>query len=234
MAVVFMAEVLGVKAVALLAFVPGMMPSMITGLVTYPLLVGGDFIWVLIDCIVFYWFGSSLERSWGWKGYLIFLLGSTVTSAICWQAGLFLLQQPLHPMSSPWMLISSCVVAWAWLNPGETVLFWFVLPLRAKWIAWITIAILFFDYPLSAIGPHILVPVLGLFALGGVGFTWGYIWYQRKGAWIPYRRSANAPTGSRPMQHPSSGLFGALLRPYRDWQRRRRIAKLKRTFKFDD
>ncbi|HEX2948826.1 MAG TPA: hypothetical protein VHV83_04555 [Armatimonadota bacterium] len=225
----FLVNFVNIPFNALVAFIPGRLPNAISGLITYPLAMDTGFIGLLLNGLMLYWFGGSLERAWGWRNYLVFLIGSSIVAAIFWQAGIWLFAHRFLSMATPWLLISSCVVAWAWLNPEQTVLFWFVLPLKAKWIGWITLALLFFTFPPN-VGPFRFI--LGLFALGGPAFALLYVWYQRKWAWIPRRRQPQP--SSRVIRHPASGPFGALLRPYREWQRRRRVAKLQKTFKLDD
>ena len=135
---------------------------------------------------------------------------------------------------TPWMMISSVIVAWAWLNPEQTILFWFVLPLKAIWIGWLDIVLLYFLFPSSRGVAGWPVFILGFFALGGVGVALGYDWYRRKWGWIPRNRAPKQPSRNKPIRHPSSTPWGLLTRPLREWQRRRRIAQLQRTFRFED
>lgn len=226
----FLSSVLGAPLAEILAFIPGRMPNTITGLVTYPLAIGPDFIGLLLNGLMLFWFGGSLERMWGTRNYLWFLIGTSIASAVIWQLGALLVFRQPTPMATPWLLISSAIVAWAWINPEQTILLWFVLPVKAKWIGWVTLALLFFTFPPGGMGIGRLI--LGVFALGGPAFAYAFLWYQRKWAWIP-RRSRPKPS-SRTLRHPASGPFASLLRPYREWQRRRRANKLQRTFKLDD
>jgi membrane associated rhomboid family serine protease len=229
---VFLAEILRLPLAAYLAFVPGAIPNTLTGLVTYPLVSVVDPLSLLINGLMLYQFGGSLERCWNMRTYLLFLIGSSVAAAIVWQFGQFLFYGTLEAMATPWLLIASVIVAWVWLNPEQTVLFMFFIPMKAKWIGWITIASLYLLFP-----PHIgaMQLITGFFALGGVAFAYAFVRYQRAWGWIPRRpRTRGKRTASRPLRHPASGPFGALLHPYREWQRKRRVAKLQRTFRLDD
>jgi hypothetical protein len=112
-------------------------------------------------------------------------------------------------------------------------MFWFVLPLKAKWIGWLDIALLYFLFPLGqgVAGPAIFI--LGFFALGSVAVAYAFARYHRDWAWIlrsDYRQKPNR----RVLRHPSSTFFGSLTRPWREWQRRRRIAYLQKTIRFDE
>ena len=218
-----------------LVFDPTRFPNAISGLATYPLLVGGSIISVLIDGLMLYWFGGSLERSWGAARYVLFLLATDAAAALLWLGGVLLFggSPAAGASGTPWFLISSVIVAWAWLNPDETILFWFVLPLQARWIGWLTIALLYFNYASLSPVNGVLKVLLGCFALGGVAASWAYVHYQRTWGWIPRRRPEAKPK-SRVLRHPSSTFFGALTRPWREWQRRRRIAHLQRTFILED
>ncbi|HEY3379873.1 MAG TPA: hypothetical protein VGL77_20555 [Armatimonadota bacterium] len=228
----FLASILGVPLAAYLRFSPDRLPNILTGLLTNALAVGPDLIGVLLNGLMLYWFGGSLERGWGTRTYLLFLAGVSVAAVVSWQIPCLLVTHQLQPMNGgAWLLISATVVAWAWLNPEQTVLFWFVLPLKAKWIGWITIALVFFMYPMGTVGTGLLFPVFGFFALGSIGFAWAFVYYQRNWAWIPRRASGKG--SPRVIRHPASGIFGALLRPLRELQRRRRVARLQRTFRID-
>lgn len=207
-------------------------PFFLTGLVTYSLVMVG-IINLLIGGFVFWMFGGSLERGWGSRTYLLFLLVSNIVAALFWALGVWLVTGDLAKLATPWLMLSSVVVAWAWINPEETIMLYFVLPLQAKWVGWLSIIILYFTFPsmVRASGWQFLV--LGFFSLGGVAVALGYDWYRRKWAWIPRRRE-QAPQRKNIIRHPSSTPVGALLRPFREWQRRRRIGQLQRTFNFDD
>ena len=236
-AISYISAILRIPLNDLLAFNPHQLPNAITGLITYSLVIpGASFVDGLITLIfagyIMYQFGGSLERAWGWKYYLLFLLGASLASSIVWLVGMYLFQVDFPKLlATPWYLVAALVVAWALVNADETVRLWFILPIPAIWIAWLTIAMLYFSAISAAPAPRGVL--LGFCSLGGIAFVYGMQWYHRKWAWIP-RRKAKASPPSRPLHHPSSGLFGTLLRPYRDWQRRRRLAKLQRTIKFDD
>ncbi len=198
------------------------------GLITYPLVVG-NIIGLLFAGWMMYMFGGSLERGWGTRTFVLFLLASNIAAALVWTLGCFIFGSSAQ-LATPWLMISSFIVAWAWINPEETILVWFVLPLKARWLGWLTIVILYFSFPRVG-GWRFFIQ--GFFALGGVAVAVGYDWYRRKWGWIPRPRREKKPS-SRVIRHPSSSPLGVMLRPYREWQRRRRIAKLQRTFKFDD
>lgn len=229
--VMFFVGIVVPRAVAWLAFTPRL-PNLVTGLITYPLAVTpGDILSVAFGGLALYWFGGSLERIWGSRTYLLFLLAANAAAALLWEGALLLLLRGFAPLAGVWLLVSTVVVAWAWINPEETILLWFILPLKAKWVGWLTIAGLFFFQPTSVTSDPLRILMLGPFTLGGVAVALAYDWYRRRWGWIP-RRPRAKPT--RALRHPASHPLNALLRPFREWQRRRRVAHLQRTFKLDD
>lgn len=219
----------------LLLFTPASFPQALTGLVTYPLAVGNDFVNVILSAMMIFWFAGSLERDWGSRRFLIFLLGATAASALCWWLGmslLALLQQEKEldiTISGAWLSISSIMIAWVILNPRETVMVWMLIPVKASWIGWGTLIMLYLFYPYQEIGASPGIILLGLFALGGAAFAWFFVHYQQKWGWVPRRK--NRLTINR---GPTSGLLARWQKSWQEMKRRRRVKKLQRTFRLDD
>lgn len=211
-----------------LCYVPDILPYAIIGLLTYPLVIG-DIFSLLITGFVVYTFGSSLERSWGSKTYLIYLLVSNIIAALVWELGYRLIIGSFETLCTPWLMLSTMVVTWALLNSDEQVTLGFVIPVSARWIVWLDIVILYFAFP-----PRIgfMQLVLGFFALGGIAFVYAYRWYRLKYGWNFSRRRIK-PTRTI-LRHPNSTFWNVLTRPYREWQRKRRIDTINRKFKSDD
>src|SRR2546422_2972991 len=70
--------------------------------VTYPLIGTGGIVWVLIGGYVFWLFGGRLERSWGGRGYIVFLVLVSGSSPVAfWLANL--LAQPEALGGGFWM-----------------------------------------------------------------------------------------------------------------------------------
>ncbi len=82
-----------------------------------------------------FFFGSSLERSYGTARFLKFFFGITLLTAAMGALGAFVLGIGflIWSMGIP---VACVVVAWATRNPGASVLLWFVLPIKAVWIGW--------------------------------------------------------------------------------------------------
>lgn len=219
---------------ALLLFTPNSFPQAFTGLLTYPLAVGTDFITVILSAMMLFWFAGSLERSWGSRRFIIFLLGATASAALCWCLGIFILSPLLPPtgqliIAGPWLSISSIIIAWVILNPRETIMLWMLIPVKSTWIGWGTVASLFLTFPYGVLGPSPMIILLGIFALGGAAFAWFYVRYQQKWGWVP-RRNKRLTIN----RGPTSGLLTRWQKGWQEMQRRRRVKKLSRTFHLDD
>jgi membrane associated rhomboid family serine protease len=105
---------------------------------TFPFVHLGNFIFLLTDAIVLYFFGGSLERAWGsWK-FLFFFFASGIVPGLVVMA------------LSPWLPVSpyfvgmvgsfmAMVVAFAAMNPYETVLL-IIFPMQARWLGVLSVA----------------------------------------------------------------------------------------------
>jgi membrane associated rhomboid family serine protease len=130
-----------------------------------------SFIPVAVDGIVLFFFGGSLERSWGGGRFAFFFFASGIVAG--------LVTMLISPLSAPpafYGMIGSfiaVVVAFAALNPTATVLFYF-FPLQARWLALIVVAFEFFaDYTrYGGVGPAAAV-------IAAVStFAWAFATYR--------------------------------------------------------
>ncbi|MHB0938689.1 MAG: rhomboid family intramembrane serine protease [Armatimonadota bacterium] len=238
MAVGFLASIIAAGSLEallrLLAYIPFFFPNMLTGIFTHPFVFygAGSILHLLITGWIFWMFGGSLERSWGPRMFTIFLAGASAASVLVWTVGAVLFGANAI-IGGPWLLLSAVIVAWAWLNPEETILFMFVLPMKAKWLGWLDIALLFFMFPLGQGVNGAKLFVLGFFALGGVAVAYAFARYHRDWAWVLRPQNRSKPN-RRVLRHPSSTFVGAMTRPWREWQRRRRIAYLQKTLHIEE
>ncbi len=229
-AIVFVLSLLGLgKVLGQFLVFDFRVPNIVTGLATSPLLIGIDPFSLLISAFMLYSFGGSLERDWGTQKYLAFLLLTNIAVILSWEICLRIFAGGFDAMSTSWLMMSSIIVAWAWLNAQQTLLFWFVLPMKAIWIGWLTIFIQFISLPLAYFRPNPLLPIQGIFALGGIGAAILFVKYQREWGWISKPSRSNAARSSRLPNSKPGGVSA-----FQEWQRRRRIAKLQRTIRFDD
>jgi len=89
----------------------------------------------LVVALWFLWFiGDGLERAWGaFRLTLYFLVGMIGTTIAAFFFG---------AQFSNTMLASSLFFAFAWFYPDEIIYVLFILPMKIKWLAWISAALL--------------------------------------------------------------------------------------------
>ncbi len=135
---------------------------------TWFLVGAGHPIAVIFSGMILFMFGGSLERSWGTKTFLGFYLFSSVLIAIsCW-VGMLVTGIPLE-FAGLYFSIVAPLIAWCMLNPGETIRIYGIFPLRATYLAWLTVLFVWYGA-----GP----PINGLFALSSSVFAY---WFVNKG-----------------------------------------------------
>src|SRR5438552_6165122 len=107
-------------------------------LVTYIFIPQTPSLWVVL-ALWFLWFiGEGLERAWGsFRLTLYFLLGMIGTTA----AALF-----FGSNFSNAMLIASLFYAFARFYPDEVIYVLFILPVKIKWVAWVSAAFLLLGF----------------------------------------------------------------------------------------
>ncbi|HXN34280.1 MAG TPA: rhomboid family intramembrane serine protease [Polyangiaceae bacterium] len=82
-------------------------------------------LWVLVNLYFTWWVGSSLEKHWGaFKFNAFYFIGALATVVAAMLAG---------PTTNTW-LDSSLFLAFATTFPDVTILLFFVLPVRVKWL----------------------------------------------------------------------------------------------------
>jgi membrane associated rhomboid family serine protease len=97
---------------------------------------------LIIGCLMLFWFGGDLAGEWGSRRFLVVLGGVMLAAAV----GTCLIAQvdpPVrhHPYLGSWALTTAMVVAWGLWFPDRVVRFYFVLPIKGYWLAWLTVAI---------------------------------------------------------------------------------------------
>lgn len=143
--------------------------------VTYPLvganlgviglLFGGYWLWIA---------GGTLERSWGTQRYAIYMLLMCAISALGLWAGTIITGTYI-PIVDLWLPLAGVTVSWAMLNPDQQILFFFVIPMKLKYLALLDVALVLISYGQV----HLLV---GVFALVGCAFSYWYILPHNFGA----------------------------------------------------
>jgi membrane associated rhomboid family serine protease len=112
-------------------------------LITYVFLPQTDsFLWILL-LLWFLWFiGEGLEQAWGaFRLTLYFLVGMIGTTAAAFFFG---------ARFSNSMLYASLFYAFARFYPDQVIYLFFVLPVKIKWVAWVSAAFLLIGFAVGS------------------------------------------------------------------------------------
>jgi membrane associated rhomboid family serine protease len=130
----------------------------------------GDLIWTLAGL---YFLAPDLERRWGDKRLLLFLLGSVLAGNLL-VLGVDLLtpdnqlcarfHQPV--VFGSWAAVAAISVAWARDNSNLVVRLFFLLPVRGRWLLWITIGFAVLHIIFPSVLPEGVVAPFGGIAVG--------------------------------------------------------------------
>jgi hypothetical protein len=95
-------------------------------------------LWAVIALWMIWFIGDGLERAWGpFRLTLYFFTG---------MLGVTLAAFLLNARFSNGMLAASLFLAFAWFYPNEIIYVMFILPMKIKWLAWITGAFLLYGF----------------------------------------------------------------------------------------
>lgn len=170
--VVFLLAAMNPKGVAeLFGFWPSQALSQPWGFVTFQFLHSGPMS-LFFGAFALWILGSALEAEWGTGEYAVFWLVATLGASL----SAWLLGTPL--VSDPFVVPISMLFAYAFLFPQTQFLVFFVIPVKVKWIAWLSAGLLALNFfrDLVSLGPGpALVRVLG----AGAGFV--FFWVRHHG-----------------------------------------------------
>lgn len=133
---------------------------------TYPLFSPIPFIWFALELFIFYLFGSSLERQWGSEKFgRVFVVVTLLTACAYW-CGFAAAQETMDPtavVAGLHLPELTLFVIWAALNDEAPVLAYFVIPIRARYMAIGILLIEFFNNgPIMGVAA-IAVPIAAWF-----------------------------------------------------------------------
>lgn len=111
---------------------------------------------------LFYLYGTALERLWGSFHYTVYVFISLVASLF------FAILFPTIPITNVY-LFTSLFLAFAFRFPDFTLMIFFVLPVKVKWIAVVTWIITGVSFVMSSTGGKVLI----LFSLANFFFFFG-------------------------------------------------------------
>jgi membrane associated rhomboid family serine protease len=175
-----------------LVLTPRSIPMNLWAVLTYPL-VNPDLISLLFAILWLWFIGSSLERTWGSPRYALFLgllAGVTGLAMVLVEIWLGIFQ----PIYGFWLLSVGITWAWAELNPGRELLFWGIIPIRARWLAWLNALMIGYSYLQT-------YWLLGLASLSGILIAYWFVGSGGRGyrsgpkrdsqSWLEERRRRN-------------------------------------------
>lgn len=146
---------------------------------SYALLPGSlGFVWLLFGVFFMWMLSDGLEQAWGAFRVNLYLLAGLFFGAI----GGFIGPMPDHG----WLLWMSVLFAFAFYYPDHEILLYFIVPLKMKWVAWISAATAGFTFIGS---PHMRIAIIFGLMNFFIVFLPGYIREMKGKAKVAERRN---------------------------------------------
>lgn len=145
-AVTFLSLLLGVFGVNLsnwLRLNPSMVWVRPWTLLTFPLV--NDIVSTVFAAVWLWFIGSSLERTWGTKRYCRFLLLAVLITGLAF-AGVKMLTRESLVAYGMWLPLTGVTWAWSEIYPDRDLMLWGMIPVKARWLAWIHAVLIFASY----------------------------------------------------------------------------------------
>jgi len=182
--------------------------------VTYPLV--GDYSPISL-LFASYWMwvaGGSLERSWGSRVFGIYFFVISAITALALYAAAVMTGVPTS-LAGLWLPLAGVTVAFAMMNPEQQILFFFIIPMKLKYLAVLDVALVLVSYA----RPN---PLLGVFALAGCAISY---WYVTQGGSLGFPSRRRPRQGDVVRVYDRRSLFSKLnpIRWYRDRRERKRL-----------
>lgn len=138
---------------------------------------------LLISLYFYYWIGSTLERQWGTAKFNLYYISGTLLTVLGVVLASLITGNPYLTAAGTGYVNLSMFFAFAFLFPDTTVLLFFILPVKMKWLAYLDGALFAFDI-IRAIGQHnwagVVLPVVAL--LNFAVFIWPEVHYLKERA----------------------------------------------------
>ena len=134
---------------------------------------------LLISLYFYYWIGSTLERQWGTAKFNLYYISGALLTVLGVVLASLITGNPYLTAAGTGYVNLSMFFAFAFLFPDTTVLLFFILPVRMKWLAYLDGALFAFDI-IKAIGAHnwagVVLPIVAL--LNFAVFIWPEVHYM--------------------------------------------------------
>ena len=160
----------------------------------------------LISMYLYYSIGRVLEMQWGAFRFNLYLLTGMLLHVVAAFLSCYVFGANIGPMFGTYYLNYSLFFAFAATYPNMQFLLFFIIPVKAKWLAWIDAAYfliavfqyLFTGHPLLALIPIVAVLNYLLFFAADIGSQFAY-WRGRAKSKVRQQQYKNA------YQRPGSG-----------------------------
>ncbi|HEY3297847.1 MAG TPA: rhomboid family intramembrane serine protease [Armatimonadota bacterium] len=191
---------------------------------TYPLQAGMEPIGLIFSCYWLWVAGGSLERTWGSSRFAYYFFANVAITAVGMYAGGALLGLPVS-LVGLWLPLSGVTIAWAMMNPEQEILFFFVIPMKLKFLALIDVLFVLIAYKLP----------FGIFALAGCIFSYLYIRRSSSGSYRSYGSNTQERIiRIRPHQRMKFLDRLNVFKWYREYKERKRLEKFLGKSNFPD
>ena len=192
----------GYACSAMLAFIPaGILQGQIWRLVSFIFVppTGYGAIGLALFLYMYYMIGNMLEREWGTTKFTLYY-GIGVAANIVVGLVLTLIYGPNHPYAVVGItyLNMSLFLAFAALYPDLRFLLFFIIPVKAKWLAWIDLAFFALSILSSLLRFYwvgVIVPIVALlnfllFSSSSAARIFGRFRYQHSRQTINFKKAA--------------------------------------------
>lgn len=138
---------------------------------------------LLISLYFYYWIGSTLERQWGTAKFNLYYISGALLTVLGVVLASLITGNPYLTAAGTGYVNLSMFFTFAFLFPDTTVLLFFILPVKMKWLAYLDGALFAFDI-IKAIGAHnwagVVLPIVAL--LNFAVFIWPEVHYLKERA----------------------------------------------------
>ena len=138
---------------------------------------------LLISLYFYYWIGSTLERQWGTAKFNLYYISGALLTVLGVVLASLITGNPYLTAAGTGYVNLSMFFAFTFLFPDTTVLLFFILPVKMKWLAYLDGALFAFDI-IKAIGAHnwagVVLPIVAL--LNFAVFIWPEVHYLKERA----------------------------------------------------
>lgn len=120
--------------------------------------------WSAISVYIYYIFGISLENAWGaFRLNMYFLVGILLNLVVSF--GMYLLGQPYVPISNIGIICQTLFFVFAAIYPNSPIYLYFLIPLKAKYLAFFFGALYIYDIIADLIGNRVWAVIPNITAL---------------------------------------------------------------------